>query len=145
MDPESWVRVYSAAKIVLSIHYRSDDDRFRVYQASPRVFEAMSCGAFVLTDRQKDVLEIFAEGEHLAVFSEGGDLERQVLYFLNRAAERRRIAKAGRQEVLRHHTYEHRIEQMLKTLRSAGRPAYCRGTERPDTPGTFDAHGQAAQ
>lgn len=144
MGPESWGRIYSAAKIVLSIHFQSGDDRFPVYQASPRVFEAMACGAFVLTDRQRDVLELFAGGEHLASFSDGSDLERRILFYLDHAAERHRIAAAGRQEVLRNHTYAHRIERLLNTLRSAGHPANRRAGERAFAAGTIDAHGQSA-
>ena len=142
--PEIWARIYSAAKIVLSIHYRSGDDRFPVYQASPRVFEAMACGAFVLTDRQKDVLELFAGGEHLAIFSDGSDLERRVRFYLDHAAERHRVATAGRREVLRRHTYAHRIERLLCTLRPAGHPADCRAGERTAVRSAFDGHGRAA-
>jgi spore maturation protein CgeB len=142
MGPESWVRVYSAAKIVLSIHYRSGDDRLPVYQASPRVFEAMACGAFVLTDRQKDVMEIFLDGEHLASFSDGSDLERQVICFLDHPAERLRIAKAGRQEVLHHHTYAHRVEKLVNTICSGERPVVCRGAEKTAALSASGAHGQ---
>ena len=122
MGPEGWVRIYSAAKIVLSIHYRSDDNRFPVFQASPRVFEAMACGAFVLTDRQEDVLELFRDGEHLASFSDGSDLDRKVTHYLDHAEARRRIAAAGRQEVLRHHTYAHRVERLLNAIRAGDDP-----------------------
>jgi spore maturation protein CgeB len=142
LGPESWVRIYSAAEVILSIHYRSDDDRFPVFQASPRVFEAMACGAFVLTDRQKDVLELFKDGEHLASFSGGSDLERQVLYYLNHVEERRQIAKAGRLEVQRHHTYAHRVGKLLNTLHSGDRLADCRGAERPVAPSASGAHGE---
>ncbi len=116
IGPAHWVRIYSAAKVVLSIHYRSEDERIPVYQASPRVFEALACGAFLLTDRQPDVLALFQDGVHLAAFSDGQDLKRQILHYLDRPAERRRIAATGRREVLRHHTYAHRIVQMLARL-----------------------------
>jgi len=76
----------------------------------------------VLTDRQRDVLALFRDGEHLAVFSDGGDLERRLREFLDDAAARRRIAAAGRREVLRRHTYVHRIAELLKSLEGAGRP-----------------------
>lgn len=122
IGPETWVRIYAAARVVLSIHYRSDDARLPVYQASPRVFEAMACGAFVLTDRQRDVLALFKDGEHLAVFSDSADLERRLREFLDNTATRRRIAAAGRREVLRRHTYVHRIAELLKGLEGARRP-----------------------
>lgn len=116
IGPDRWVRIYSAAQVVLSIHYRSDDERFPVYQASPRVFEALACGAFLLTDRQPDVLSLFRDGEHLASFSGGEELQRQILHYLRHPGERRRIAAAGRGEVLGRHTYVHRIEELLECL-----------------------------
>jgi spore maturation protein CgeB len=114
--PATWVRIYSASKIVLSIHYRDPHRRLPVHQASPRVFEAMACGAFGLTDRQKDVLSMFKDGEHLAVFDDAVDLKQKVSYFLAHPAERNRIAACGRREVLKKHTYTHRIETLLKAV-----------------------------
>ena len=114
--PDIWTKIYSASKIVLSIHYRDSENRFPVHQASPRVFEAMACGAFVLTDRQKDVLSLFKDGEHLVAFSDEVDLDRKIAYYLGHADEREQIAAAGRQEVLKNHTYGHRIQRLLARM-----------------------------
>ena len=114
--PDIWTKIYAASKIVLSIHYRDPERPFAVHQASPRVFEAMACGAFVLTDQQKDVLSLFQDGRHLAAFSDGPDLERKIAYYLEHADERERIAAAGRQEVLQRHTYEHRLQCLFHRI-----------------------------
>jgi spore maturation protein CgeB len=141
--PEEWIKIYSGSKIVLSMHYVDAEGRFPVHQASARVFEAMACGVFVLTDRQKDVLALFRDGEHLASFSDGDDLDRKIAYYLEHEDERLRIAAAGRAEVLRHHTYAHRVEQLLNTLRAGGRPADCQGAERPVALRAAGANGGA--
>ena len=57
--PSEWLKIYSACKIALVIHYQSPQNSFPVYQASPRIFEAMSCGCFVISDRQRDVFSLF--------------------------------------------------------------------------------------
>ena len=75
--PRAWIQDLLRRKIVLSIHIQDPMRQFRVFQASPRVFEALACGAFVLTDRQQDVLSLFKDGEHLASLSDGSDLQRQ--------------------------------------------------------------------
>lgn len=111
--PETWIRAYAASKIVLSVHYRDLHKRFPVHQASPRVFEAMACGAFVLTDRQKDVLALFKDGEHLVTFADVQDLRAKVGYYLQHPDERRRIAEAGMREVQDKHTYIHRVRDLL--------------------------------
>jgi spore maturation protein CgeB len=140
--PEKWVRIYSASKIVLALHYVDPEGRYPVHQASPRVFEAMACGAFVLSDRQRDVFALFRDGEHLVSFSGSADLDRKIAYYLEHEDERLRIAAAGRAEVLRHHTYAHRVEQLLNPLpRAGGHPADYRGAERPVAPSPSGAHG----
>jgi spore maturation protein CgeB len=111
--PETWIRIYSASKMVLSIHYRDPQAGFPVHQASPRVFEAMACGAFVLTDRQKDVVTLFRDGVHLVTFDDDRDLRNKVDHFLQHPEERERIAAAGMHEVLSRHTYGHRVRELF--------------------------------
>jgi spore maturation protein CgeB len=115
--PSAWKKIYSASRIVLATHYHDPQRRFPVHQASPRVFEAMACGAFVITDRQRDVLALFRDGEHLVTAEGKASLREKVEYALSRPAERERIAAAGRQEVLARHTYAHRLETLFDTLR----------------------------
>jgi spore maturation protein CgeB len=116
-SPEQWRKIYSASRIVLATHYHDPSGRYPVYQASPRVFEAMACGAFVLCDRQRDVLALFRDGEHLASFSDGDDLAMKVRYYLEHPGERQAIARKGCEEALAHHTYVHRIETLLARAR----------------------------
>jgi spore maturation protein CgeB len=108
-----WSKIYSASKIVLAPHYQNPQNRFPVYQASPRVFEALACGAFVISDDQRDVLSLFKNGEHLICFDHPGDLVEKIRYYLDRSEERKEIARRGRKEVLQNHTYIHRIEKLL--------------------------------
>ena len=112
-SPGQWRKIYSASRIVLTPHYQDPSGRYPVYQASPRVFEAMACGAFVLCDRQRDVLVLFRDGEHLACFSDGDDLAAKVRYYLEHPGERHAIARRGREEVLSRHTYVHRLRELL--------------------------------
>jgi spore maturation protein CgeB len=113
VPPEQWVKIYSACNIILTPHFQDEHNRFPVHQISTRVFEAMACGGFVLSDRQKDVLALFKDGEHLATFGDGKDLVDKIKYFLQCPEERKRIAAAGRREVLNKHTYTHRIQDLL--------------------------------
>ncbi len=114
--PDQWLKIYSAAKIVLATHYQDPEGRFPVYQASPRIFEVLACGAFLICDRQRDVLALFNDGKHLVTFENSSDLVNKVKYFLNHPGERNLIAKQGHEEVLRNHTYVHRVETLLSCL-----------------------------
>lgn len=114
--PSEWLKLYSAGKIVLATHFRDPEERFPVYQASPRVFEALACEAFVLSDGQRDVFSLFTEGEHLARYGDPDELIEKVAYYLDRPQDRSEMARRGRQEVLTHHTYVHRIERLLSIM-----------------------------
>lgn len=108
-----WLKIYSASKIVLSIHLQNLENKLPVYQASPRIFEAMACGAFVISDYQKDVFSLFRDGEHLVGFKTVDELIEKIQYYLHHPNERINIAKRGRHEVLKKHRYVNRIEEML--------------------------------
>lgn len=112
--PAAWTGIYQASKIVLAVHYRDPRGRIPCHQASPRVFEAMACGAFVLSDRQRDVLALFREGEHLACFDDAAELAEKVRHYLGNPGERERIARQGQDAVLRDHTYAGRLRQLLE-------------------------------
>lgn len=109
-----WIRIYSAARIVLVVHYQ--DGKAPCYQVSPKLFEAMACGAFVLCDAQRDAQALFQDQEHLVFFSNGEDLRRKVDHYLARPEECRRIAANGRREVLEKHTYRHRMGAIMDSL-----------------------------
>ena len=114
--PEIWTRIYSASKIVLCMHYRNPKRPALCYQASPRVFEALACASFLLTDDQADVNSVFEDGRHLVVFKDPADLRKKVEYYLARPEERARIAAAGYEEVMRKHTYANRIENIFAVI-----------------------------
>lgn len=116
---DQWVRIYCAAKITLVIHYQ--DPAVPCYQASPKLFEAMACGAFVLVDRQKDAQRIFKDGQHVVFFDQENDLREKIAYYLSHPDERRKIAQQGCRFVRESHRYQDRIKQMIVIMRSSGR------------------------
>jgi spore maturation protein CgeB len=114
--PAIWTRLYSAADIVLCMHYRDPGGRLPCYQASPRVFEALSCGAFLLVDRQRDVIALFEDGKHLVIFDDEKDLKDKVAYYLAHPAQRAEIASQGRERARSAHTYVERIRRIFAVL-----------------------------
>lgn len=114
VDRPEWIRIYTASKIVLVIHFQ--DGITPCFQASPKIYEALACGSFVLTDRQADVFRSFQEGVHLAVYNDAVDLAEKVAHYLERPEERNKMAQAGRELVLNNHTYRHRIETIITTV-----------------------------
>jgi len=112
--PEEWIKIYSASKIAVCIHYHDPSGKVPCYQASPRVYEVLACGAFLMVDAQRDVLTLFKDREELVVFRDIDELRRLLQYYLKRPEERKKIAENGRKTVLNGHTYRHRVEEILR-------------------------------
>ena len=125
--PAAWTRIYHASKIVLAAHYRDPRGRIPCHQASPQVFEAMACGSFVLSDRQRDVLALFREGEHLACFGDAAELAEKVRHYVGNPGEREHIARRGQDAVLRDHTYVGRLRELLEEAERCGRGGIAAG------------------
>jgi spore maturation protein CgeB len=115
-SPEEWVKIFSAAKIVFHSHYRDPDGKIPCYQAAPRVYEVLACGALLMVDRQQDVLRLFKPGQDLVVFNNVKELQDLVGYYLQHPKEAKAIAERGRKKVLAKHTYQHRIQEILDNV-----------------------------
>jgi spore maturation protein CgeB len=114
--PAEWLKIYSSSKIVLATHFQDPENRFPVYQASPRVFEILACGAFQFCDDQRDVFALFKDGYDLVKFTDGQDLVAKVQYYLDHPEERKQIAAQGRGTVLFRHTYQARVKELLTKI-----------------------------
>ena len=117
--PEEWTKIFSASKIIFHSHFRDPKGVVPCYQASPRVFEALSCGGFLVVDEQRDVLRLFVNGEDLVVFKNINDLKRIIEYYLINDDKARSIARNGKEKVLKNHTFKHRVNTMLTIINLA--------------------------
>jgi hypothetical protein len=88
-----------------------------------RVFEAMMCGALLLTERTSNGLfEIFREGDHLVTYTPDSveEAAEKVHYLLAHPMQMRQIAHSGREEILARHLPKHRaqvVHEILSTVR----------------------------
>jgi spore maturation protein CgeB len=115
--PEEWIKIYSAANIAVIVHYQDMKGNVPCYQASPKVFEALACGVFLVVDDQKDVLSLFESGRHLAIYHNQKELKEIISYYLEHPDEARKIAQQGRKNVLENHTFKHRVDEILRTIK----------------------------
>ncbi len=114
LKPEEWIKIFSSSLINIVIHYQNG--KTPCFQAAPRVYEGMACRSFLLVDDQKDVRALFQDGKHLVIYKEVEDLKKKVAYYLNKPEERDKIATQGYKEVVRQHTYAHRLKTMLSVI-----------------------------
>ncbi len=84
-----------------------------------RSFEIPATGDFMLAERSSEHALLFDEGEEIACFESADELVQKVRYYLAQGDERARIAAAGHRRLLAgHHTYQHRLTEVLTAARS---------------------------
>ena len=102
---DDMVRIYNASKIVLNLGIGPTG-------IQQRVFEALGCGAFLITNEIPVHQRLFEDRKHLVYFNDR-NIEDLIAYYLENETERQTIAEAGYMEALARHTFEHRLETLL--------------------------------
>jgi spore maturation protein CgeB len=118
LSPEEYIKIFNATDININLHSsteRGDVDPSGDF-VNPRTFELASCGAFQLVDERSLLAEVFEPGKEVATFRTSKELKEKIAYYLDKPEERRVIAEAGRARVLRDHTYQMRLKQMLSFI-----------------------------
>jgi len=83
-----------------------------------RAWDVLGCGGFLLSNYQPEFDNYFEPGKHLDIFEDNGELLEKTDFYLRHETLRRQIAQAGRNLVVREHSYLVRIEHLLQTLKS---------------------------
>ncbi len=130
--PFSFVpRIYNMTRIVLCP--QNDPN-----QLTSRTFEAMGTGGgALLTVRTPGALRFFVEGQHLLASGSASETLRKLQQYLVDERARQHISAAGRAEVLKRHTYDHRaaflmerVEDWVRQKRNAPRYGTRAGTRQ---------------
>ena len=109
-------RYYSAADIVLNDHW--DDMRTEGF-ISNRLYDALACGAFVISDRVDGVASEF-DGA-VKTYDSRAELEPLIARYLDDPDERRRLAAHGRAIVLERHTLDLRAHTLCEVAEALAR------------------------
>ena len=100
---------YGQSKLVFNRSINGD--------ANMRVFEAMCSGSCLVTDNVPDLAKLgFVDGVHFAGYNGPGDLEHLVGHLLTHDEQRKKIAKAGYDEVTSRHKYSDRMAVLLAKI-----------------------------
>lgn len=102
-------KIYSSSKIGFNKSLRGD--------LNMRVFEIMSCGTMLLTDRISNGLNgLFEDKKHLVLYNNLRDLDEKIQYYLEKKEEREFIATEGQKEIWQKHTYKNRMDEMIESI-----------------------------
>jgi hypothetical protein len=84
-----------------------------------RLFEATGVGAFLLTDFKDNLDTLFEPNREVAVWRSIPDCLTEIKRYLQNDDERQHVADAGQSRTLLHHTYRHRVLEILGFLKGA--------------------------
>lgn len=81
-----------------------------------RIWDILGAGGFLLTNYQIELGDFFENGKDLVYYDSLDDMMRKAEYYLDHEDERKTIAQNGLKKIVQYHTYEHRIDVILKTV-----------------------------
>ncbi|MBI4796313.1 MAG: glycosyltransferase [Deltaproteobacteria bacterium] len=118
VSEEDSVKIFNATRINLNLHsspFHAGINPQGDY-LNPRVFDLAACGAFQLVDWRAQLPEFFTPDKELATFTSLAEAREKISYYLAHEDDRRRLAAAGRERVLREHTYARRLATALEII-----------------------------
>jgi spore maturation protein CgeB len=118
INPEEYIKIFNATDVNLNLHSSSERDGVDPSGdfVNPRTFELAACGAFQLCDERQLLPEIMEVGKEIITFSSREEMIAKMEYYLAHPEERRQVCERARARVIKDHSYERRLEQMLSTI-----------------------------
>ena len=111
---ESLRELYSSCGILLNDHW--DDMRENGF-ISNRIFDALACSAFVISDGVAG-LESVLPGA-VVTYDSPGDLKDKISYYLKNEDEKKAFASKGHDLVLKYHTFDERVRTIVAGVERA--------------------------
>ena len=106
---EKMVKIFAQSKIALNIHILTQP-----CGGNLRLFEIPSAKTFQIVDKCPS--DWFIDGHEIVLFKNKNDLLSKINYYLNNDHERIRICNNGFKRLVKEHTYEHRVKELLNTM-----------------------------
>ncbi len=82
-----------------------------------RVFDVPATGAFVLTDWREQIENLFEPGKEVVCYRHPEEAPELLRHYLRHTGERHAVAAAARRRILAQHTYEHRLQTLIRIMR----------------------------
>ena len=98
--------LFNRAKIVLNIHAEDYLD------TETRIFEALGCGAFVISEELSSENPFISGKDYIEVNSLE-QMKNKIKYYLTNSIERNNIALSGYKEAIENHSYKNRAKQFI--------------------------------
>jgi len=114
INAQQTAKVFAKSKIILGVGTIAYCEN--IVTLKLRDFDAPMSGSFYLTHHNADLEELFEIGKEIETYKSVDECVKKVHYYLEHPLEREAIAKAGRQRVMRDHTWEKRFEEIFQQV-----------------------------
>jgi len=105
--------LYASSKVVLAM----TETRQRIAgMINNRIFEALSCGACVISEYYPELEECF--GDVITCVRQSGDTKNALIRLIEDDDYRYHMGQKGRNLIEKRHTYDHRVEKIIDFYRS---------------------------
>lgn len=132
--PSYWLNVPAIKKIVMGIVVFNEDKAKAFGSAkivlnnlhpavingvNKRMFEIPACGGFQITSHRDAINELFEIGKEIITYKDFNDLKTKLDYYLDpkNNEERKQIIKASYKRVMKDHTYENRLTELINVTK----------------------------
>ena len=113
IDNSKLHKYYSSCKILLNDHW---EDMREMDFPSNRIFDALACGTFVISDYMSCIDSLF-DG-NVVTYDNVNDLDEKIKYYLDNPEKRKSLALNGKDIVLKNHTFDNRVDEIIKSLKT---------------------------
>ncbi len=121
IEPKGVARYYNGASIVLNPHRSHDflhnQNKLGVIGESinNRTFDIAACEAFQLIEEKPDLYTFFTK-EEMTAYQDDKDCLQKAIMYINDAEQRQIVSRKAREVVMKQHTLQQRIQNMLDII-----------------------------
>lgn len=105
---------YGDSRVVINKHIDSAGD----WAGNMRLFEATGVGSCLLTDKKKNIGDIFLVGEEIMTYESDDDCIEKLKWLSTNTAAAEKIGMKGRQRTLKNYNYNERVKKLDKLIKN---------------------------
>ena len=105
-------KILAKSKIVINRHISVAGNNAN----NMRLYESTGMGAMLITDKKKNLKDLFVPNKEVVEYVSDEDLVKKVKYYTSHDKERQKIALSGQKRTIRVHSYQKRMQELITIL-----------------------------